>query len=374
MLNIRYKEKTNAWPGFVDLFSNMVIILIFLLMVFVFLWVTTSAFNKNKDMRTVSELRQTNAEQTALIQQMENDEAEAKRLLLLARDEINSNESSFADLSNAYEMKLQELEKQTADLQTQVQSLQNNKNLTTKYEEQIAELERQVSRHKSERENLVSQIDTLQKKLDEQSDVQTSVANAEIEKLQFELARTRADAAAAQAEYISMSDKLNRALADKVAELNELAKYQSDFYRAIKDAIGNRTIMQPDGDRFIVSSDILFSSGKYSLSADGKKQLAAIANAIRDFETKIDPNVKWIIRVDGHTDNKPVVSGTHGYKNNLQLSMLRASAVVDELAKNGVSRRRLIPSGFGDMHPIELGNDAASLQKNRRIELQLTNK
>ncbi|MCQ2580899.1 MAG: OmpA family protein [Alphaproteobacteria bacterium] len=374
MLNIRYKEKTNAWPGFVDLFSNMVIILIFLLMVFVFLWVTTSAFNKNKDMRTVSELRQTNAEQTALIQQMENDEAEAKRLLLLARDEINSNESSFADLSNAYEMKLQELEKQTADLQTQVQSLQNNKNLSTKYEEQIAELERQVSRHKSERENLVSQIDTLQKKLDEQSDVQTSVANAEIEKLQFELARTRADAAAAQAEYISMSDKLNRALADKVAELNELAKYQSDFYRAIKDAIGNRTIMQPDGDRFIVSSDILFSSGKYSLSADGKKQLAAIANAIRDFETKIDPNVKWIIRVDGHTDNKPVVSGTHGYKNNLQLSMLRASAVVDELAKNGVSRRRLIPSGFGDMHPIELGNDAASLQKNRRIELQLTNK
>lgn len=374
MLNIRYKEKTNAWPGFVDLFSNMVIILIFLLMVFVFLWVTTSAFNKNKDIRTVSELRQTNAEQTALIQQMENDEAEAKRLLLLARDEINSNESSFADLSNAYEIKLQELEKQTADLQTQVQSLQNNKNLTTKYEEQIAELERQVSRHKSERENLVSQIDTLQKKLDEQSDVQTSVANAEIEKLQFELARTRADAAAAQAEYISMSDKLNRALADKVAELNELAKYQSDFYRAIKDAIGNRTIMQPDGDRFIVSSDILFSSGKYSLSADGKKQLAAIANAIRDFETKIDPNVKWIIRVDGHTDNKPVVSGTHGYKNNLQLSMLRASAVVDELAKNGVSRRRLIPSGFGDMHPIELGDDTASLQKNRRIELQLTNK
>lgn len=374
MLNIRYKEKTNAWPGFVDLFSNMVIILIFLLMVFVFLWVTTSAFNKNKDMRTVSELRQTNAEQTALIQQMENDEAEAKRLLLLARDEINSNESSFADLSNAYEMKLQELEKQTADLQTQVQSLQNNKNLTTKYEEQIAELERQVSRHKSERENLVSQIDTLQKKLDEQSDVQTSVANAEIEKLQFELARTRADAAAAQAEYISMSDKLNRALADKVAELNELTKYQSDFYRAIKDAIGNRTIMQPDGDRFIVSSDILFPSGKYSLSADGKKQLAAIAGAIRDFETKIDPNVKWIIRVDGHTDNKPVVSGTHGYKNNLQLSMLRASAVVDELAKNGVSRRRLVPSGFGDMHPIELGNDAASLQKNRRIELQLTNK
>lgn len=374
MLNIRYKEKANAWPGFVDLFSNLVIILIFLLIVFVFLWTTTSVFNKSTGTRAVSELRKTNAEQTALIQQMEHDQAEAKRLLLMARDEINSNESSVADLSNAYEMKLQDLEQQTIELQTQVQQLQETHNLNAQYSEQIAELERTVARQKTERENLVAQIDDLQKKLDAQSDVQTSIANAEIEKLQSELAAVRAGFAATQVEYISMSDKLNRALADKVAELNEMTKYQSEFYRAIKDAIGDRTIVQPDGDRFIISSDILFPSGKYNLSADGKRQLAAIANAIRDFETKIDPNVKWIIRVDGHTDNKPVVAGTHAYRNNLQLSMLRASAVVDELAKNGVSRRRLVPSGFGDMHPIELGNDAASLQKNRRIELQLTNK
>lgn len=374
MLNIRYKEKANAWPGFVDLFSNLVIILIFLLIVFVFLWTTTSVFNKSSGVRTVSELRKTNAEQTALIQQMEHDQAEAKRLLLMARDEINSNESSVADLSNAYEIKLQELEQQTIDLQTQVQQLQETHNLNTQYSEQIADLERTVARQKNERENLVAQIDDLQKKLDAQSDVQTSIANAEIEKLQNELATVRANFAATQVEYITMSDQLNRALADKVAELNEMTKYQSEFYRAIKDAIGDRTIMQPDGDRFIISSDILFPSGKYNLSADGKRQLAAIAGAIRDFETKIDPNVKWIIRVDGHTDNKPVVAGTHAYRNNLQLSMLRASAVVDELAKNGVSRRRLVPSGFGDMHPIELGNDATSLQKNRRIELQLTNK
>ena len=80
MLNLRYKEKTNAWPGFVDLFSNLVIILIFLLIVFVFLWTTTSVFDKKSGIQTVSKLRQTNAEQTALIQQMERDEREAKRL------------------------------------------------------------------------------------------------------------------------------------------------------------------------------------------------------------------------------------------------------------------------------------------------------
>ncbi len=374
MLSLRYKEKTNAWPGFVDLFSNLVIILIFLLIVFLFLWTTTSIFNKNSGLRTVNQLRQTNAEQAALIQQMENDELEAKRLLLLARDEINSKESSVTDLSNAYETKLQELEKQTASLQTQVQELQENRNLTTKYEAQIAELEKQVNRQKTERTTLINQIDDLQKKLDAQAEMQLEVSTAEMEKLQFELATAKAEAAASQAEYITMSNQLNKALADKVAELNEMSKYQSAFYKAIKEALGNRTIMRPDGDRFIISSDILFPSGKYTLSSDGKKQLSAIAGAIKDFESKIDPSVKWIIRVDGHTDNKPVVPGTKGYTNNLQLSMLRASAVVDELAKNGVSRRRLVPSGFGDLHPIELGKDANTLQKNRRIELQLTNK
>ena len=132
--------------------------------------------------------------------------------------------------------------------------------------------------------------------------------------------------------------------------------------------------MRPDGDRYIISSDILFESGKYTVSKDGKKQLSAIANAIKDFESKIDPHVKWIIRVDGHTDNKPVVSGTRAYRNNLQLSMLRANAVVEELAKNGVSKRRLVPSGFGELYPIEMGGTPDALRKNRRIELQLTNR
>ena len=139
-------------------------------------------------------------------------------------------------------------------------------------------------------------------------------------------------------------------------------------------ALGDRTTVRQDGDRFIVSSDILFPSGSYTLSPEGKKQLRLISNVIKDFESKIPSDVDWIIRVDGHTDKKPVVRGNRAYKNNTELSLLRATAVAQELANDGVSRRRLIPSGFGDLHPVALGNDAESLQKNRRIELQLTNK
>ena len=150
-----------------------------------------------------------------------------------------------------------------------------------------------------------------------------------------------------------MSARLNKALADKVAELNKVSQYQSAFYRAIKDALGDRTTVQPDGDRFIVSSDILFSSGSYTLSPEGKNQLRLIANVIKDLEHKIPSDVNWIIRVDGHTDNKPVIAGTRGYKNNVELSLLRATAVANELARDGVSKRRLVPSGFGEMHPVE---------------------
>ena len=88
MINYRYHNKPNAWPGFVDLFSNLVIILIFLLIVFVFLWTTTSVFNKNSGAKTVADLKQANAEQAAKLEQMTMDDKEAKELLLMARDEL----------------------------------------------------------------------------------------------------------------------------------------------------------------------------------------------------------------------------------------------------------------------------------------------
>ena len=181
-------------------------------------------------------------------------------------------------------------------------------------------------------------------------------------------------AKAKEVEYTEMSNRLNKALAEKVAELNSLSEYQSAFYKQIKLALGDNSSIKPDGDRFIISSDILFNSGSYKISEDGKAQLKILASLIKDLETKIPSDIDWIIRIDGHTDNKPVIPGTTAYWNNMQLSLLRAASVADEFIRNGVSSPRLIPTGFGDMNPIATGKDAASLQKNRRIELQLTNR
>lgn len=363
MMKFRYRNQTNSWPGFVDLFSNLVIILIFLLIMFVFLWTTTSVFNKTTGTKTVAELKETNAIQAEQIQEMTAYKQEANRLLILARDklenlsqdnaalssELNQMDVSFDDLITAYEKKI-------AELQNSVNSLTNQLNQTTLDKEKTAELEQQ-------RRDLHTEMDT-----------ERAILTAQLAALQAALDAAEEKSTQQEIKYIEMSSRLNKALADKVAELKDVSKYQSDFYKSVKIALGDNSTIKTDGDRFIVSSDILFPSGSYKLSQNGKKQLKLIANAIKDMETKIPTDIDWIIRVDGHTDKKQVISGTHGYKNNTELSLLRATAVTDELVRNGVSKRRLVPSGFGDMHPTELGNDAASLQQNRRIELQLTNR
>lgn len=363
MMKFRYRNQTNSWPGFVDLFSNLVIILIFLLIMFVFLWTTTSVFNKTTGAKAVAELKETNAIQAEQIQEMTAYKQEANRLLILARDklenlsqdnaalssELNQMDVSIEDLITAYEHKI-------TDLQNSVNRLTNQLNQTTLDKEKTSELEQQ-------RRDLQSEMDTERAILAEQlAALQAALDAAEEKSTQQEI------------KYIEMSSRLNKALADKVAELKDVSKYQSDFYKSVKIALGDDNTIKTDGDRFIVSSDILFPSGSYKLSKQGKQQLALIANVIKDMETKIPTDINWIIRVDGHTDKKQVISGTHGYKNNTELSLLRATAVTDELVRNGVSKRRLVPSGFGDMHPVELGNDANSLRQNRRIELQLTNR
>lgn len=369
MLNIRFRDRTNTWPGFVDLFSNLVIILIFLLIVFVFLWTTTSVFNTKTGAKTVADLKQANAEQAQQIQQMTADEQEAKRLLVLARAQLENLETNNTKLTSeltAVDTSMNEL---ISDYEAKVANLESQGNDMAA---RVAELSRQLTQAKLDKAK-TAELEQQRRDLQTQMDAQRAELSDQLAKLQAALDAAEEKSHAQEIQYVEMSARLNKALADKVAELNQVSQYQSAFYRAIKDALGNRTTIQPDGDRFIVSSDILFSSGSYTLSPEGKNQLRLIANVIKDMESKIPSDVKWIIRVDGHTDKKPVVPGTHGYKNNTELSLLRATAVANELARAGVSKRRLVPSGFGDMHPVALGSDAASLQQNRRIELQLTN-
>jgi len=351
-------ERTNTWPGFVDLFSNLVIILIFLLIVFVFLWTTTSIFNKSTGVAKVAELTKITHDQAATINQMSADEAEAKRLLVMARGQLEDMESTKQSMSD-------QLDSLDAQLAAKDQSADQ---LTASYEAKMAAL-------KASSDSMTAQLATLTAQLQSSATNNTDLESqrqsltAEIARLNDALAAAQAKAQEQEVQYVALSNQLNAAMADKIAEL---AKYQSQFYGAIKLALAGFPGVETSGDRFVVSSDILFPTGSYQLGADGKNQLRVIARLIGDLETKIPSDVQWIIRVDGHTDKKPVIRGTRSFANNTQLSLLRAQVVANELAANGASRVRLIPSGFGDTHPIATGNTPVDLQRNRRIELRLT--
>ncbi len=402
MFRLNFRDKTNTWPAFVDLFSNLVIILIFLLIVFVFLWTTTSVFNKKAGVQTIADLKQINAAQSEQIRQMRADDEEAMRLLVQARaslesfqNDLDNKELSIIDLITAYENEVSKVKASDKAAQREVESLRAQLNAAIAAKEKMAEIEQE---RRVIQEQMQAQMAAQRDKLDAQEEqmvqmrVQmTESLNAQAEKMKTqevkmaeytaELERLNAALGAAdrellsqQVKYIEMSNNLNKALADKVAELQDMREYQSEFYRAVKIALGDTQSILADGDRFIVQSDILFPTGSYKLSAEGKKQLRLVSHAIKEMQEKIPGNIDWIIRVDGHTDNKPVVPGNRAYSNNMELSLLRATAVVNELVRDGVERKRLVPTGFGDMYPFAPNTTKANMQQNRRIELKLTNK
>jgi chemotaxis protein MotB len=91
---------------------------------------------------------------------------------------------------------------------------------------------------------------------------------------------------------------------------------------------------------------------------------------LNELETKIPPDIAWVMRIDGHTDIRPIA--TVEFPSNWELSSARAISVVRYLMEQGVPANRLVAAGFGEFQPIEAGDSEQALAKNRRIELKLT--
>ncbi|MAN08946.1 MAG: flagellar motor protein, partial [Roseobacter sp.] len=86
----------------------------------------------------------------------------------------------------------------------------------------------------------------------------------------------------------------------------------------------------------------------------------------------IPPEIDWVIRVDGHTDNQPL-SGLGEFADNWELSQARALSVVKYMINFlGIAPERLAANGFGQYQPVASGNTEAARAQNRRIELKLT--
>jgi chemotaxis protein MotB len=165
------------------------------------------------------------------------------------------------------------------------------------------------------------------------------------------------------------SHKLNTILA---ARVHELEQYRSEFFGKLREALGNHPDIRVAGDRFILQSEVLFASASAQLNPSGQRELAKIAQTIKEITHKIPKNVKWVLRVDGHTDTLPIHSSI--FHSNWELSAARALAVVHYLIAQGIPPQNLAATGFGEFQPLpgtELTSDSEQLRRNRRIELRL---
>ena len=162
--------------------------------------------------------------------------------------------------------------------------------------------------------------------------------------------------------------RLNVALAQRVQELN---RYRSDFFGRLREILSDRENIRIVGDRFVFQSEVLFESGAEEINDAGQVEMKKLADAIIELQKEIPPEINWVLRVDGHTDNKPL-SGAGRYRDNWELSSARATSVVKFLIANGVPANRLVAAGFGEFQPLDEADTDEARKKNRRIELKLT--
>jgi chemotaxis protein MotB len=155
-------------------------------------------------------------------------------------------------------------------------------------------------------------------------------------------------------------------------ENQDLSKYRSEFFGQISQLLAGQPGVRVVGDRFVFDSEVLFNPGSADLAPEGQVQIRSVVDTLKKAVGQIPPQIPWIIRVDGHTDNIPL-SGLGEFADNWALSQARALSVVKFMQEGlGFAPDRLAAAGFGEYQPVAAGDSPEARAQNRRIELKLT--
>lgn len=213
-----------------------------------------------------------------------------------------------------------------------------------------------------------------ERELSQKSQARVTLLNQQIAALREQLARLSAALALEEGKVeeqkqkiAELGQRLNVALARKVQELN---RYRSEFFGRLREALGDHPDIRIVGDRFIFPSELLFPTASATLMPAGRRQLARLAQTLKTVTEKIPPDIDWILRVDGHTDRRPIQ--TDRFPSNWELSTARAVSVVNYLIAQGIRPMRLAATGFGEFRPLDERTSENAYKRNRRIEIKLT--
>jgi chemotaxis protein MotB len=327
----------NYWPGFVDALSTLVLSIIFLLTVFMVAQFFLSQEVSGKDTAL--------ARLTAQISRLSD-------LLSLERAGKTSLEDEIARLRSSLSSAEGERDR-LRGLAAANQAAANDK-------AEAGRLSSQIDLEKAATARAVAQIEILNQ--------QITALRRQIAALEEALGTSEQKEKESQLRLTDLGQRLNVALAQRV---QELSRYRSDFFGKLREILGNRPDIRVVGDRFVFQSEVFFDSGAAVLRPEGRAELDQLATALLELEKKIPSGINWVLRVDGHTDTRPV-TGNSSFKSNWELSAARAISVVQYLISKGISPQRLVAAGFGEFQPIDPGSTEEAFSRNRRIELKLT--
>ena len=332
------RERTiDYWPGFVDALSTLVLGIIFMLTVFVVVQFYLSQELTSKD-TSLQRL-------TARIAQL----------------------TEILSLEQAGKLTLEE---QMVQMRASLAATQDERD---RYKGLYNDLGSGSATAQGKVTELAGQLDT-EKQLSLRQQAQIEVLNQQILALRRQLNAIEAALEASesrdkesQSRILDLGARLNLALAQRV---QELTRYRSDFFGRLSAILGNRPDIRVVGDRFVFQSELFFDTGQAVLKPGGRSELDQIAGALSELDQKIPSEIAWVLRVDGHTDVRPVSGAT--FKSNWELSAARSISVVQYLISKGIAPQRLVAAGFGEFQPIENASTDEAYSRNRRIELKLT--
>ncbi|RFC67802.1 MULTISPECIES: peptidoglycan -binding protein [Mesorhizobium] len=334
----RSERRVDYWPGFVDALSTLLLSIMFLLSVFVLAQFLLSREISGKD-EVLNRLNSQINELTQLLALERSNSQDTLDQLANLQASLSASESEKSRLQQLLSQGAGDDQQAQARIGTLTGELDNEKQLSQRAMSQVELLNQQIAA-------LRKQIGALEDALDasEKRDQESNTKIADLGK------------------------RLNVALAQRVQELN---RYRSDFFGRLREILSDRDNIRIVGDRFVFQSEVLFPVGAETINPAGEAEMKKLAAAIIELQREIPPEINWVLRVDGHTDNVPL-SGTGRFKDNWELSSARATAVVKFLIANGVPANRLVAAGFGEFQPLDPADTDEARARNRRIELKLT--
>jgi chemotaxis protein MotB len=332
----RRERSIDYWPGFVDALSTLILGIIFLISVFAVIQFFLSQEVTGKD-TALSRLSAQIAQLREMLSLEQTGKLSLEDQLAQLRANLAASESDRDRFKGLYEG----LSGDSATSQGR-----------------ISELSTQLDAEKSISLRALAQVEVLNQ--------QIAALRRQLGALEQALEASEKRDRESQTRIADLGQRLNIALAQRV---QELSRYRSDFFGRLRAILGNRPDIRIVGDRFVFQSEVFFDTGQAVLKPEGRTELDKIAVAMLELNRQIPQEIAWVLRVDGHTDVRPIAGGT---RTNWDLSAARAIAVVQYLISRGMSPQRLVAAGFGEFQPIDPGTSEEAYSRNRRIELKLT--